>query len=77
MSYLALHRRYELVHVTSPPDVIVFAALVPKLLGAKIILDIHDIGPELYMRKLGVSKDKIMICCLRLLEKVSAKFSLS
>ena len=75
MSYLALHRRYELVHVTSPPDVIVFAALVPKLLGAKIILDIHDIGPELYMRKLGVSKDKIMICCLRLLEKVSAKFS--
>jgi hypothetical protein len=47
ISYLGLKKRYDIVHVTSPPDIIVFSALIPKLLGAGIILDIHDIGPEL------------------------------
>ena len=48
--YLAsrsLTRRYDLVHVHNMPDVLVFAAIVPKLLGAKIILDLHDPMPEL------------------------------
>ena len=39
-----LRNRYDVIHVHSVPDFEVFAALIPKLLGAKIILDIHDIG---------------------------------
>ncbi len=38
-------RPYDFVHVHSVPDFEVFAALVPKLTGAKVILDIHDIVP--------------------------------
>ena len=38
-----LKRPYEIIHVHSVPDFEIFAALVPKLMGAKIILDIHDI----------------------------------
>ena len=56
LSILSLVRRYRVVHVTSPPDAIAFTALVPKLRGARILLDIHDIGPELFMRKLGVAR---------------------
>jgi hypothetical protein len=29
------------------PDVLVFSSLVPKLLGAKVVLDLHDPMPEL------------------------------
>jgi hypothetical protein len=40
-------RRYDFVHVHNMPDVLVFSALVPKMSGAKIILDLHDPVPEL------------------------------
>jgi glycosyltransferase involved in cell wall biosynthesis len=75
LSYLGLRRRYDIVHVTSPPDIIVLSAIVPKLLGAAVILDIHDIGPELYMRKLNVPEDKLVIRVLKFLESVSARFA--
>src|SRR5262245_38971546 len=42
---------YHVIHVHSVPDFQVFAALLPRLTGAKIILDIHDIVPELYASK--------------------------
>ncbi|HEX8680083.1 MAG TPA: glycosyltransferase, partial [Chthoniobacterales bacterium] len=44
-AYLAarsLTRRYDFVHVHNMPDVLVFSALVPKIFGAKVILDLHD-----------------------------------
>jgi glycosyltransferase involved in cell wall biosynthesis len=44
---LHLKRRYAIVHVHNMPDFLVFSALVPKLAGAKIILDIQDVSPEL------------------------------
>ncbi len=75
ISYLGLKKRYDIVHVTAPPDIIVFSTLIPKLLGAGIILDIHDIGPELYMRKLNVSEDKPVIRLLKYFERVSARFA--
>lgn len=45
-----LHRRqrYDVVQVHNLPDFLVFAALVPKLAGAWVILDIHDVMPEFY-----------------------------
>ena len=42
---------YDLIHVHSLPDFEVFSAAIPKLFGAKIVLDIHDIVPEFYASK--------------------------
>jgi glycosyltransferase involved in cell wall biosynthesis/peptidoglycan/xylan/chitin deacetylase (PgdA/CDA1 family) len=75
LSYLGLKKKYDVVHVTSPPDFIIFAALIPKLRGAGIILDIHDIGPELYMRKLNVPESKPIIRILKWLERISVHFA--
>ncbi len=75
LALLAPERRYSLVHVTAPPDVMVFSALVPKLFGARIILDIHDIGPELFMRKMNVGEDRLVIRVIKLLERLSAAFA--
>jgi glycosyltransferase involved in cell wall biosynthesis len=46
-------RRYDLVHVHSPPDFAVHAALPARLGGAGLILDIHDPGPELFRERFG------------------------
>ena len=50
-----LRRPYDLVHVHNMPDFLVFTAWFPKLTGAKVILDIHDIVPEFYASKFDVS----------------------
>lgn len=46
---------YDCVHVHNVPDFLVFAAWFPKLLGARVILDIHDIVPEFFASKFGPS----------------------
>jgi glycosyltransferase involved in cell wall biosynthesis len=66
---------YDIVHVHSVPDFEVFAALVPKLGGARVILDIHDIVPELYGSKFKVKKNSIVFKLLVLAEKASVRFS--
>jgi glycosyltransferase involved in cell wall biosynthesis len=70
-----LRCRYDLVHVHSVPDFEVFAALVPKLGGARIILDIHDIVPEFYAAKFGVDRDSLTFKALKLVERGSAAFA--
>jgi glycosyltransferase involved in cell wall biosynthesis len=49
----ALHvrRRYDLVQVHSMPDILVLAGLVPKLLGARLVLDLHEVMPEFFSTK--------------------------
>jgi glycosyltransferase involved in cell wall biosynthesis len=67
--------RYDLVHVHSVPDFEVFAAWLPKLMGAKVILDIHDIVPELYTSKFNTTRKSLMFACLVAMERISAAFS--
>jgi glycosyltransferase involved in cell wall biosynthesis len=75
LSRLQLKRKYDLVHVHNVPDFLVFSALLPKLSGAKIILDIHDILPEFFANKFRRSEDSFYVSLLRLMEYVSASFA--
>ncbi len=68
-------RRYDLAHMHNIPDFIVFAAWYPKLCGARVILDIHDIVPELFTSKFGTPKGTALISALKLIERVSAAFA--
>jgi glycosyltransferase involved in cell wall biosynthesis len=68
-------RRYQLVHVHSVPDFLVFAAIVPKLFGTPVILDIHDVLPEFYASKFRVSLDSFAFRSLVLVERVSIAFA--
>lgn len=70
-----LRAPYDIVHVHSVPDFEVFAAIVPKLGGAKLILDIHDIVPEFYAAKFGVEVESITFKALKLVEKWSTGFA--
>jgi glycosyltransferase involved in cell wall biosynthesis len=65
-------REYGIVHVHNPPDFLVTAAAIPKALGARIILDIHDFAPELFADRHG-SKQVERI--LQLIERVATRFA--
>ena len=54
LSVLHLLRRYRLVQVNSIPDVLVLAAAVPRLLGARILLDLQECMPEFLATKFGL-----------------------
>ncbi len=75
VSKLHLKNRYDLVHVHSVPDFEVFAALLPKCTGAKVILDIHDIVPEFYASKFKGGSNSALFKLLVLIEKMSIAFS--
>jgi glycosyltransferase involved in cell wall biosynthesis len=73
----ALHarRRYDVVHVHNIPDFLVFSALLPKLTGARVVLDIHDIVPELYAGKFGDASGSKMFRSLVAVEQASCRFA--
>jgi glycosyltransferase involved in cell wall biosynthesis len=54
----ALHRMrpYGVVHVHNPPDFLLAAGLVPRLRGARLVLDIHDFAPELFAMRFGARR---------------------
>jgi glycosyltransferase involved in cell wall biosynthesis len=66
---------YDVIHVHNLPDFLVFMALIPKLMGAKIILDIHDILPEFYCQKFGIEFTSFKIRLLLLVERISIRFA--
>ena len=70
-----LHLRYDIIQVCTLPDFLVFAALIPKLLGAKIVLDMHEVMPEFYMSKYKASERNWMIRVLKWQEKASVRFA--
>jgi glycosyltransferase involved in cell wall biosynthesis len=67
----SIRRRYDLVYIHNMPDVLVLSSLVPKLLGAKVILDLHDPMPELMVTIFNLGKESRGVRVMRLLEKWS------
>jgi glycosyltransferase involved in cell wall biosynthesis len=46
-SVLGVRRRYAAVQVDNLPDTLVFAAAVPRLLGARLVLTLYELTPEM------------------------------
>ncbi len=69
---LYIKNRYQVIHVHNMPDFLVFTALIPRILGAKVILDIHDPMPEFYMSKYQEQTDTLTVRLMRWQEKLSA-----
>jgi len=67
----SLVRRYDLVYVHNMPDILVLSALVPKMFGAKVILDLHDPMPELMTTIFNLDKDSLSVRLISRLEKWS------
>lgn len=70
-----LRRRYDVVQVNTLPDTLVFSALVPKLLGARVVLDLHECMPEFFMTKFGVDEGHRAVRLLGVTEQASIRFA--
>ncbi len=75
LSRMHLKKRYDIVHVHNMPDFLIFASLIPKLLGAKTILEVQDVSPELMATKASRRARPLVTWLATIQEKVSVAYA--
>jgi glycosyltransferase involved in cell wall biosynthesis len=75
LTYRSLRHRYDAVHVHNMPNLLVFAAVVAKLRGSRILLDVHDLMTATYMAKFNAPHTSIILKCLLFEQIISARFA--
>ncbi|MFH1228775.1 MAG: glycosyltransferase family 4 protein [Planctomycetota bacterium] len=72
---LFIANQYRVIQVHTIPDWLVFCTLIPRLLGARVILDMHEVMPEFfsYRYNLPAGHPVIRLTCLS--ERLSTAFA--
>jgi glycosyltransferase involved in cell wall biosynthesis len=71
----SFRHRYDVVHVHNMPNALVFAAIVPKMFGVKVMLDVHDLMTVNYMAKFNTGENDLPVKVLKLEQRLSAMFA--
>lgn len=69
-----IRKKYHVIHVNNMPNFLVFSCIIPRISGSKLMLDIHDLVPELYAEKFQLPLEHLLIKLLYLEERWSARF---
>jgi glycosyltransferase involved in cell wall biosynthesis len=68
----SIKERYDIVIACTMPDAAILSALPCRLFGSKLVLDVHDTMPELYLDKFGGRHGRIGARMLMVQERLSA-----
>jgi glycosyltransferase involved in cell wall biosynthesis len=74
LTRLELRQHFDIIHVHNMPDFLIFTGFVPRLRGAKLILDLHDPMPELFMSKYDMQRG-FLIRLLEIEERISCWYA--
>ena len=75
VTLLHLRKRYKIIETYNVPDVIVFVALVPRLLGAKLVHYMFEATPEMYADRFDLQPGGFVEMSLRWMERISVRFA--
>jgi glycosyltransferase involved in cell wall biosynthesis len=75
LARLSIRERYDAIHVHNMPNALVFAAFFPKLLGARVMLDVHDLMTANYMAKFDASNHSLPVQILKIEQRLSSMFA--
>lgn len=70
-----LQRRFSVVQVNTMPDYLVFVALLPRLLGARVVLHVHEPMPELFATLFEGARYRPFITAIRWSERLAVAFA--
>ncbi len=73
--FLSSRRKYRIIQAHNLPDYLIFAAILHKLFGVKLILDIHDPSVDLFEEKWPGNKNKFLKYLMNKAEKYSCKLA--
>jgi len=71
----SLKERYDVVIACTMPDLAILSALPCRLFGSKLVLDVHDTMPELYLDKFGGRHGRFGARMLMHQERLSARLA--
>jgi glycosyltransferase involved in cell wall biosynthesis len=75
LSLYSIRRRVLAVLVSNLPDILVFCALVPKIMGARVVLDIRDPMPETLATRYSLNQTGVLYRLAVLEEQISCAFA--
>ncbi|HVL96441.1 MAG TPA: glycosyltransferase [Solirubrobacteraceae bacterium] len=70
-----LRRPFDLVQVNSPPDSVVLAASVPRLLGVPVLLDLVEATPEFFATRFQTTPRHPLVRLLEAVEQLAIRFA--
>jgi len=73
VSLMHIRYRYDIIHVHNMPEALVFSCIFPRMLGARIVLDMHDLMPETFATKFAANGFAPRI--LKVIERISIGFA--
>lgn len=75
VTWLWVLGRHRVVQAHTLPDPLVFTALVPRLFGALVVLDMHELAPELFASRYRLGARHPLVRVLRLAERASCRLA--
>jgi len=75
VTYLFLRHRYQCIQVNTLPDALVFVTIIPRMFGTKVLLDMHEPAPELFVAKVGPNRFRWAVRWITLIEQLSIKYA--
>jgi glycosyltransferase involved in cell wall biosynthesis len=75
VSWLHLRRPFDVVEAVSMPDFLIFAGIIPRLAGSRLILYLFESMPEMWAQKRNVAMTHWTIRFLRWQETLSCAFA--
>ena len=74
-TYLFFKHKIKIYHTHNLPDFIIFTAVIPKIFGAKLILDMHELTPEAMMMRENIDEKSFVVRFSKFIEKISVKLA--
>lgn len=72
---LHLRRRYQVVQINTPPDILAFAAIFAKLFGARVLIQMQEPDPEFFATKFRVSHESRIVRLVAWAEQATIRFA--
>jgi glycosyltransferase involved in cell wall biosynthesis len=73
--YLGIKHRVKIIHVHTLPDFLIFAGIFNKAFSVKLILDLHELFPEVFIARRPHLEKTIFVKILEFQEKISMKLA--
>ena len=72
---LFIVKRYDCIQVSTMPDFLVFTTIIPKIFRAKVLLDLHEPTPELWITKYGAKRLRWLLFLQIRMEQLSIQYA--
>lgn len=75
LGWATLRKPFGIIHVHNPPDFLIVSSVLPRLRGAKTILDVHDLSSHMFGVRIVGATGRVVSRALVLVERLAGRFA--